>query len=105
MMHANSSQMAQAPAHWKWRQVPEFALIVNGQVIELHEEIGTRQAARLLRCHPATVVKMCDTGKLRQGFDWRKLPSSPNGPYLIREGSIMELLQQREAERKLHKGD
>ena len=67
------------------------ALIVNGRIFALPEEICTAEAARIIGCHPSTVVKMCDSGILREGQDWRKLPTGPNGPYLIRRDAVLDM--------------
>jgi hypothetical protein len=73
----------------KLRAVPDNCLIIGGQVMPIHEEIGTAEAAKILRCHQVTVAKLCESGKLREGNDWRRLTEG-KGPYLIRREAVLE---------------
>jgi len=83
-------EVAQRGAGAKLRMVPDNALVVAGQIFTLHAEIGTAEAAQVLGCHQITVAKMCESGKLREGADWRRL-SAGRGPYLIRREAILEM--------------
>jgi len=83
---------AAAPVR-RWMQVPASALIVDGQVTPLGEEISTRLAARLLGVSQRRMQAYCDEGVLREGIDWRKNPSrGPNGMYHIRRESVLRML-------------
>jgi hypothetical protein len=82
------NESSAASAHPKrWTQVPaDTAVLVerDGRQLELGEEISARQAARLLGINPRTMQRKCDSGVLREGIDWHKIPATgSNGSYRI----------------------
>lgn len=79
---------------WLWRKVPPNCVILDGAIIPLEAEVGTREAARLLGISQRYMQAKCDEGQLLEGRDWRKLPGrSPNTKYLIRLSAILRMRQ------------
>lgn len=81
----------------RWLQIPvvEGFVIVgrDGAVQVMEDEVGTREAARLIGCSVRHVQAMCDEGKIVEGRDWRKLPGPGRGfkHYRIRSAAVLAL--------------
>jgi hypothetical protein len=56
----------------------------DGKMTVLEDEVGTAEAARILRCAQRTVQSMCDEGRFEEGSDWRKLPGRALGGKIYR---------------------
>lgn len=59
-------------------------VLLNGE-----DYIGTAEASRMLGCSPDWVGRLCDSGKLLEGEDWRRI--GQRGNYQIKRTSILRL--------------
>ena len=80
-----------------WIRVPglngEFILKPGKPVFE-EEEIGTREAARLLGLSQRRVNEMCDQGLFVEGRDWWRPPGQKRGgQYHIRRAAVLRMKQ------------
>lgn len=78
-----------------WVRLPlpngEF-LMRPGKPVMLEEEIGTREAAALLKVSQRTVEAYRDQGVLKEGTDWRRNPTIVRpGKYWIKRTAVMRL--------------
>ena len=72
--------------------VPRKALIIDGEVVPLDEEVSVREAMQILNLSERRVQQLCEEGILLEGRDWRKNPCpGPNGTYLIKRKSVLAL--------------
>lgn len=62
----------------------------DGTVQVLEDEVGTREAARLIGCSRRHIQQMCDEGRLVEVRDWRKVFGGRGG-YRIRRAAVMAL--------------
>ena len=74
-----------------WRQIPSNAVVIEGKVIPVEEEVGTSIAAKLLGLSQRRVQAMCDEGILEEGRDWRRPPTITGfSHYLIRRTALQK---------------
>ena len=75
-----------------WRRIPENALVLNGKIIPIGDEVGTAEAARMLNRSQRRIQSMCDEGILVEGKDWRRSPTiTGHSHYLIRKSALASL--------------
>ena len=67
------------------------ALIVNGKVFPLQDELTTRQAAKVLGVSLRRMQAICDEGRLLEGTDWRKIDAGTSARYHIKRDSVLRL--------------
>ena len=77
-----------------WRKAPANAVIMDGRVIPIVEEVGTGMAARILALSQRRVQALCDEGILVEGRDWRRAPTlTGRSHYQIRRAALVELAE------------
>ena len=75
-----------------WRKSPPNAIILNGRVIPLEDEVGTAIAAKLLAKSQRRIQSMCDEGILVEGQDWRRAPTlTGRSHYQIRRTALEKM--------------
>lgn len=81
-----------------WVRVPQpngDVLLKAGKPVVLEDEIGTREAARILGLNQRTVERYCESGVLVEGMDWWQPPARPGSPkggmIRIKRTSVMRL--------------
>jgi hypothetical protein len=73
----------------RWRQVPDNAVIFDGKIYPIGDEVTTYEASRILGVSPRRVQAMCDEGILAEGRDWRRnMSRSGTGHYRIRRSAL-----------------
>jgi hypothetical protein len=73
----------------KWRQTPDNAVILDGIIYAVGDEVGTREAAEILGLSQRRVQSMCDEGILAEGRDWRRTPCrSGHSHYRIKRAAL-----------------
>jgi hypothetical protein len=72
---------------------PGGCVLLRPVMVGAEQEIGTREAAKLLGCSQRTVQQKCDEGVLKEGVEWRKLRSrcQESSHYRIKLEAVLRL--------------
>jgi hypothetical protein len=88
--HAPAPQIVQS---WMKQHQADGSIIYRpGTPVELADEIGTREAAKICGLSQRRINAMCDEGVLLEGRDWWRPPGSRrNGNYRIKRAAIWRI--------------